>query len=872
MTSRYGRDLWLDEGDPNRRKEYYGERVQNGGQRPVYENGQRGQERWSSAPRSANLGRREGWSNEQNPRNTANVAERSPTPVTRFDSGHRASEVSSSTDVARGTSSATSAMRTVQRDSDVAVAPAISARLAGLVWLAMGAGLCVDGCAVTLAWRNSPIALPLFWAAVLGPFAVFVIVLAALRPSPAVRQFTVVLVGLYPAVIYRMSSPFVLGGFDEHLHERTLNDLLHGSGLFAANPLLPVGPYYPGLELFTGVVIRLTGMPVILGMSLVVFLCRLILVLAIYHGALAVTNSYRSASLAVLFYAASPEFYFFNSQFSYQTMALALGLAGLVLLHRAQVRKGREGARLVAVMATSALIATVVTHHATSWIVLAFMVVWTLAARRGHRKIIASATALMTVSEIAWTMLNVHRLSVYMGPIFAAVIQQLGVGPHLFRDAAGTALPLWERLVLLAYALLCAAAAVICGWRVLKRAIRDRNRMLGFVALLCLVYPATLAAHFEPTLAPYGDRASTFMFLPAALCCSMVIRGPKTRTHRSKRRVRRQFVGLVGVVTFAYLGGVILGSGQAWGYLPGSYLVSADSRSQDPETLAAIQWAARHLHPGSRIVADRTPADLLAAEARLWPVFRPRNGLVPAALFFKQNWGSSLTNIIRQLDIEYIYVDQRLTDSLPHDGYYISRGETAGPVQISPGALAKFGHVRGIAVVYHQGPITIYDTAALNVPDNRTGFAGSRMMSLSEPLSAGFGSLVGVVLLSIMYFRKRPKRPANTIEKAGLVGYGVVFIAVTMFSGGLLFGLRVMPRPAFTVAAAAVILLGAAFYRIRAREHSARRVRLARVAHPLVLLGTCAVAAGVVIGLHAGWLNQVSAVHQLLQATIGTRV
>src|ERR1017187_8647208 len=212
-----------------------------------------------------------------------------------------------------------------------------SPSLAGVVWLVTGFGLRLDGFAVTVAPRYPGVGQLLFWAAIFIPFATYMTVLLAAQPSRALREFTIAAVVDSPAVIYRMASPLVLGGFDEHLHERTLLDLLRGSGLFAPNPLLPISPQYPGMELFTGAVVRLTGMPVMLGMSLVVLLCRLLFVLTIYHGALTVKPSRWGASLVVVLYATSPQFYFFNSQFAYQTMALTLGLGGLFLLRRAQL-------------------------------------------------------------------------------------------------------------------------------------------------------------------------------------------------------------------------------------------------------------------------------------------------------------------------------------------------------------------------------------------------------------------------------------------------------------------------------------------------------------------------------------------------------
>ena len=154
----------------------------------------------------------------------------------------------------------------------------------------------------------------LFFVGLVVPFMIFLTVLMIPRLG-SLREITVAVLGLSPAVVYRMSSPLVLAGYDEHQHAQSLMNLLHGSGLFSPNPVLQVSPFYPGLELFTGVAIRLTGLPVVLAESLVVLLCRLLFVLILYHAALLVSPSRRGASLVVAFYAVSSEFYSFNSGF-----------------------------------------------------------------------------------------------------------------------------------------------------------------------------------------------------------------------------------------------------------------------------------------------------------------------------------------------------------------------------------------------------------------------------------------------------------------------------------------------------------------------------------------------------------------------------
>ena len=198
---------------------------------------------------------------------------------------------------------------------------------------------------MAVAPRHPVVGQVLFFVAIVVPFTIFLTVLMVPRLG-SLREITVAILGLYPTVVYRMSSPLVLAGYDEHLHAQTLMNLLLGSGLFAPNPGLQVSPYYPGLEIFTAVVIRLTGLPAVLAMSLVVLLCRLLLVLIIYHAALLVSPSRRGASLVVAFYAVSSHFYSFDSGFAYETLALTLGLGGIFLLRRAQLADGAAGRRL----------------------------------------------------------------------------------------------------------------------------------------------------------------------------------------------------------------------------------------------------------------------------------------------------------------------------------------------------------------------------------------------------------------------------------------------------------------------------------------------------------------------------------------------
>ena len=743
--------------------------------------------------------------------------------------------------------------------------------LAGVVCATTGLGLCAEGFAMAVAPQHPVAGQVLFFAGLVVPFMIFMTVLMIPRLG-SLREITVAVLGLSPAVVYHMSSPLVLAGYDEHQHAQSLMNLLQGSGLFSPNPVLRVSPFYPGLELFTGVAIRLTGLPVVLAESFVVLLCRLLFVLILYHSALLVSPSRRGASLVVAFYAVASEFYSFNSGFAYQTLALTLGLGGIYLLRRAQFAAPSTARRLFFI-ASLALIATVVTHHATSWMVLAFLIAWAVASRKGERKLLVRAAVIMGAAVAIWTAALARRLVVYLVPIFSGVLQTAqsfltGTSGHkIFGASAGTPpIAEWERVVLAVYELSCTLAALVCAWIILSQAVRNRDRMLGLLGALNLAFPITAAAHFNPSVGELGNRLSTFLFFPLALSCSLiiqhhprVIRRPPRRTNPIRPAV---LIALIAGTTVVYLGGILLGSNPDWNRLPGPYLVSADFRTQDPETLAAVDWAARYLPAGSTVAADRVPAVLLGSQARLWPVTEPQQGLEPSQLYFSDTWGTQQTAIVKGLHIDYLYVDTRLADSLPMLGYYISQGETTKPTRITRADVAKFAHVPGLTAVYHHGPVTIYDTASLGVTPEWNGFTGYHTMGLG-PLDAVLGAVVALLILLI---RRRLAWVKSTARDIGVLGIALVAIAIIIFIGGALFALRLMPGPAFTLGAVATSIVVLAVQRRRDGLRLVPRLPFPHRLDPLVPLGVVAGATGLAIAIHAAWITDVADVNAILRA------
>ena len=245
----------------------------------------------------------------------------------------------------------------------------------------------------------------------------------------------------------------------------------------------------------------------------------------------------------------------------------------------------------------------------------------------------------------------------------------------------------------------------------------------------------------------------------------------------------------------------------------------------------------------------------------------PEHGLEWAGLYFPETWGPEQTTIVRRLHIRYLYVDERLANSLPHLGYYFYPGETPQPQRISIAALSKFSRVPGLRAVYHHGPVTIYETAGLGVAREQDGFVGEHSMGLGIPGDALWGALMAALILAL---RRRLTRIRSTARDVGALGVGVIVMAITILVGGVLFGLRLMPGPAFTVGAVLTSVVTLAVERRRKGIRLVPRLPLPGL-DPLVVLGVLACMAGLAIALHAAWATDVTAVDAILRRVAAGR-
>jgi hypothetical protein len=674
----------------------------------------------------------------------------------------------------------------------------------GVVWILLlwqTAALVFQVLAMYLARHGATGLAPVVSAGAIGlTFASALRVLTDVQLSRAARNAAVVCLGVVTAVQWRVSDPLQFTGLDEQLHLRTLRDILLSHSLFQPHPQLAVSSRYPGLEAVT-VLFHQLGLPVMVAAVAVVLAARVALVLALCDAVEQLTGSPRAGGLAVAAYSVSAQFIFFNSQFAYQTLALPLALAGVAFVARA---RWVDNPGPLFVGAAVCLLAVAMTHHVTSFLTAAFLAVWTVAQRGSPaRRRVLYGALIATVTTTLWAIVQWSLLRAYLGPIADDMATQVTGGFHRtpFHDESGEVEPMWERLLMLYYAVAVTAVVsslMLISARSILRQRRSRARCepardvgdargsrnaqpilrlpIEFTAcfsvlqrspgrdsqrweprlllvLIAAMIPMLFAARVMPSWGALGDRILTFLFLPlSALVADGAVRWSRglpqlNIAQRNQLKLFRRLVVLLA--TGVFVGGHLMGSGPDWARLPGRYLVSADGRSMDAETLAAVRWAVDGVPTGSRIGADRVSSVLLASQAGSWPVMQDDRGFTPTPeLYFADKWGAQELKAVRRMHLRYLYVDRRFANELPRLGSYFYKGETSESQRLTRAELTKFDNIAGLRAVYRHGPIVIYDTSGLGVQELPAQWYGEAH-PIDIPRQLLIGLLAGLALAAV---------------------------------------------------------------------------------------------------------------------------
>lgn len=615
------------------------------------------------------------------------------------------------------------------------------------------------------SWSDS-----LFWlglVAIVLPVAIRILSQAASR---AERLAIVVSLGMTLYVVKILAYPVMFTFFDELLHTRTAQDILAQGRLFSPNALLPISPLYPGLEIITTALSQLTGLSTFGAGLVVIGAARLLLILAMFVLYEGIARSARVAGIATLLYMANPHFIFFEAQFAYESLAIALGIFALALVvERMRAAPGWRAAFGPVIWIT--LGALTITHHLTSYAIAGLLALWALIALaqrwRANRRPaqsdatpqgaqtgkpigVGAAALLATLMAATWLLATGDIVVGYVVPHLSQSLQEFslilaGDAPsrRLFHDYAGQTEPVWQTLAAFLAVGLITFTLPIGAWRIWRG---ERANAAALALGICsLAYPASQLFRLTTTGSELADRLPDYLFIGVAFTLALVaarlpldavfhrwgqwlqqwlpmptLQLPSTLqsgpwANRVVNSMSLERIVLQSALLIIFIGNVIVGAGPTWTRMPGSYLVEADMRSMNAESVLVAEWARATLGPGNRFATDRDNRLTLATYGDQSIVTDLADGIDVSTLFTTPTFDAADIALLHRAHIRYLLVDRRLTTSLPNVGVYFEQNEPQSYTRTQPlglATLSKYNAAPLVNCIYDSGDILIYDLGA----------------------------------------------------------------------------------------------------------------------------------------------------------------
>lgn len=539
----------------------------------------------------------------------------------------------------------------------------------------------------------------------------------------------VLLIAVGASFIKLLQSPLGYTFFDEFLHWRTARDIITSGRLFTENSLLPVSPLYPGLELAAVAVVNLTGLSIFEAGVIVVGVARIVMMLALFLFFEQVGGSTRIAGVAAALYMGNPHFVIFDAQFAYESLALAFTMGILrALLYRKRAAGGdRAGAALAAALM---IVTLMTTHHATSYMTSMFLVLWAAVTTIGNRLFHAGSpsviwpAALALLVNLTW-LFTVSSITIgYLAPHLAGAIDSViglmageGSDRELFKSSSGIVTPLLEKLAGLGgpgLIMLCLPVGLWSFWLMQRRSVDAWVLALGATA-----YPVTLALRMTGGGWEISARSSVFVFVPLVFILATGIeylRLPWLLDRLGPLLARFRVLIFIPFGAVIFCSGIIAGW-SPWARMPWPYMVGADTRSVEPQGLAAAAWAVEALGPNNRMAADRVNLTLMGTYGEQRLITHLIDKVSISGIFLASHVGPNEEAALREARIRYLVVDRRVSRMRPlSDHYYETWEQLVAPYSGTPRVqvLEKFDHIDGVSRIFDSGDILIYDVGALS--------------------------------------------------------------------------------------------------------------------------------------------------------------
>jgi len=525
----------------------------------------------------------------------------------------------------------------------------------------------------------------------------------------------------YLVLLYYSPTRFVF--LDEFGHLQTAQSILATHHLFHANSALAPSPQYPALEIVTTAISSMAHLSITASGYIVAGTAHVLTGLCLYFLIFEVWRNYRIAALSAVIYAGSPHYQFFDSYFIYETIALPFLLLTMLAVVKMLREQGRT-ANCWAIVAVLCGAVTAVSHHVTSYLLVALLIAFSIAqifVPRSKRNWRIPGILLVVFGVIAvWDLKVATNTIAYFKPEVLAVWHSLVPSHSHEASSNGTSLavqtvkrgisgqpPQIDTIMQVVSLLLLVVFTSIGIRRIwLVRKGDTGGAALGF-AIGSLGLALAIGMHaFAPDLAA---RALPFFMIPACFVCALGINHIRTwiSSHKHSRlRVLLKRTPILGtaVIVLIAIGGICGGYPNFYSRLPGPFLMSAFERSVDDHNLDVSAWMAATLTPNNGIASDFYTAQEVAA------LGHQLNKKGDADVFLTLHYTAADRGLIRQYKVSYLVIDKRMTELLPTSNFYFARDPAAGfyRAPLPRAVINKFNYVPGVSLIFNDGTISVY--------------------------------------------------------------------------------------------------------------------------------------------------------------------
>ena len=591
-----------------------------------------------------------------------------------------------------------------------------------VISLVSAAGFALVALAFYASRRQWPWGEPLFWLGIAVLVLPILFRLIAASPGAAERAGLLIAltVGLY--LVKVAYSPVAFTFPDELAHEYNVLQILDTGRLFQPNPILGITTVYPGLASVTSAIAMTTGLSAFHSGLLVVGAARLLLVLTLFVLVERLTHSARTAGLAAALYTANPDYLFFSAEFAYESVALPISagvLFALLRRHHSESRGARAAWTGLAILLT---LSVVVSHHLTSYALIAALWGMVIVSRIGlfrARPAALDVAVIATVAVGVWFLFVASDTYTYLSTVLGnAVVSLVGLltlqqAPRQVFDASSAfgATPLWQEFLAFG-AILVIVVGLPFGLVRLWRTSRRQSIAVILAIAGALYIPAQLL-RLTPGSWETGNRASEFLFIGVSFVLALALTAVR-RDFRAPEWLPRAGIG--AYVAIVFLGGVVV----SWRpdlRLPRAYDTMAVGRDVAPEGVTVAQWSRQFIGTENNVATDESNAMLLALYGQQWTWSGSAHGI--RRMIGAPTVDSGALAALSSVGARYVVMDRRSQSADHLVGIYPLPG-SSGPTPnqlIDPAAFAKFDAEPDVSRVADSGNIVVFDVSRLSAAD-----------------------------------------------------------------------------------------------------------------------------------------------------------